>query len=104
MEGAVSRVQIRAVRLPVLLIEVFLQNGCDYRVRTCCISMLKLRQRIGHCAGLTGVITGTRIVGRMLRNGRIHCWRISGDLSGAARAGPSQIEIDPVVEIQVKTL
>ncbi len=38
-------VQIRAVRLPVLLIELSLQSGWDYRVRTCCISMLKLRQR-----------------------------------------------------------
>jgi hypothetical protein len=58
-----ARVQIRAVRLPVLLIELFLRISWDYRVRTCCISMLKLRQRIGHCAGPMRVIPGARIVG-----------------------------------------
>ncbi len=80
-------VQIRAVRLPVLLIELFLQSGWDYRVRTCCISMLKLRQRmIGHCAGLTRVITGTRIVVQMLGIRRMHCWQLEWHDTGRGPA------------------
>ncbi len=79
LKRLIGRVQIRAVRLPVLLIELFLQSGCDYRVRTWCISLLKLRQRIGHCgdcAGLTGVIIGTRIVRQLLRIAWMHRWRL----------------------------
>ena len=80
-------VQIRAVRLPVLLIELFLQSGWDYRVRTCCISMLKLRQRmIGHCAGLTRVITGSRIVVQMLGIRRMHCWQLEWHDTGRGPA------------------
>ncbi len=81
-----GRVQIRAVWLPVLLIKLFLQSGCDYRVQTCCIIILKLRQRIGHWAGLMGVITGTRIVGQMHGISRMHCWRFEWRCTGRGPA------------------
>ncbi len=45
-------------------------------------SLNLLQTRIGHCAGLTGAITGASIVGIMLRIRRMHCWQFEWRCTG----------------------